>query len=979
MTTLAKFMIISCAHNYPPMLKKSLYDSWKSQDGSTRTKKYEELPVAEKLQADCDLKATNIILQGLDVLVFNQGDDPIACLNKAMDFLRTVASPRFPSTNNQLRTSSNLRNQDTIHNGRTEDLDAYDSNCDDVSNVKAVLMANLSSYGSDVISEEKANQEKNNESLTAKLERYKERVKTFKQRLNIDLSIREQMIDSQMDDMIKEKLALKQQIDSLEQNLSNQIKENVSLSICLNSAHVNKATHFYDDTHKQALSYQNLFYLKKAQRIKPTLYDSNVISSQHVANHVIDDEETLILEETCLSFTKPSEKLVVVTPMNKVKKVRFSEPLTSSSNIHKQNDRISQKPSSNKKNKVEAQPRKVNKKNHAKEPICDANVKHTMLNVNSELICVKCNQCMFDANHDVCFFDFVNYANVRIKSKSAKKSQHHNIWKSMGKVFTKVGHKWKQTGRLFTVVGNSCPLTTITPKKIVHLKETTSNTVETPKLDIKVYSRRPKQIKSVDSSKKAKIVESKIANNSEPNHLWGSNAIDVPSSSSIINDSPGLVPNPIPQQACNPPNKDDWDRLFQPMFDEYFNPSPCAISLVLVVAVPRAVDIADSPVSTSIDQDAPSISIPSTQEQEHSLIISQGVKESPKIPHFHDDPLYESLHEDSTSQRSSFNVRISHTLFKLIGRWTKDHPIANVIEDLSRSRVLKNKARLVAQVFKQEEGIDFEESYAPVARIEAIRIFVANAAYKNMTIFQMDFKTAFLNGELKEEVYFSQPGGFVDQENPSHVYKLKRSFTVLNKHHVHDVDDGAYVIWIRITNFTKSQRHLNQSKYAFEIIKKYGLLTSDSVDIPMVENNKLDKDLQGTPVDATLYHGMIGSLMYLISNRPDLIYAVCLCARNLGTSTEKHLHAVKRIFRYLKGTINMGLWYLKDTDMSLTAYSDADYLKCQDTRRSTSGSAQFLGDKLVSWSFKKQKSTAISNTEAEYIALSGCCPQILWI
>ncbi|GKF11295.1 uncharacterized mitochondrial protein-like protein, partial [Tanacetum coccineum] len=132
---------------------------------------------------------------------------------------------------------------------------------------------------------------------------------------------------------------------------------------------------------------------------------------------------------------------------------------------------------------------------------------------------------------------------------------------------------------------------------------------------------------------------------------------------------------------------------------------------------------------------------------------------------------------------------------------------------------------------------------------------------------------------------------------------------------------------------------LNQSKYASEIIKKYGLLSSDSVDTPMVEKNKLDEDLQGTPVDTTLYRGMIGSLMYLTSSRPDLIYAVCLCARYKAKPTEKHLNAVKWIFRYLKGTINMGLWYSKDTGMSLTAYADADYAGCRDTRRSTSGSA----------------------------------------
>ncbi|GJT98420.1 hypothetical protein Tco_1093938 [Tanacetum coccineum] len=157
------------------------------------------------------------------------------------------------------------------------------------------------------------------------------------------------------------------------------------------------------------------------------------------------------------------------------------------------------------------------------------------------------------------------------------------------------------------------------------------------------------------------------------------------------------------------------------------------------------------------------------------------------------------------------------------------------------------------------------------------------------------------------------------------------------------------------------------------------MLTSDSVDTPMVEKSKLDEDLQRTPIDATLYRGMIGSLMYLTSSRPDLIYAVCLCARYQAKPTEKHLNAVKRIFRYLKGTINMGIWYSKDTGMSMTAYADADYTWCQDTRCSTSGNAQLLGDKLVSWSSKKQKCTSISSIEAEYIGLYGCCAQILWM
>ncbi|GJW53247.1 retrovirus-related pol polyprotein from transposon TNT 1-94 [Tanacetum coccineum] len=170
---------------------------------------------------------------------------------------------------------------------------------------------------------------------------------------------------------------------------------------------------------------------------------------------------------------------------------------------------------------------------------------------------------------------------------------------------------------------------------------------------------------------------------------------------------------------------------------------------------------------------------------------------------------------------------------------------------------------------------------------------------------------------------------------------------------------------------------INQSKYAIEIIKKYGMLSSNPVDTPMVDKTKLDAYLQGKPVDPTHYCGMIGSLMYLASSRPDLVFAVCMYARYQAQPTKKHLYAVKRIFLYLKGTINMGLWYSKDTGIALTTY--ADYAGCQDSRHNTSGSAQLLGDKLASWSSKKQKSTAISSTEAEYITLSGCCAQILWM
>ncbi|GJR08380.1 retrovirus-related pol polyprotein from transposon TNT 1-94 [Tanacetum coccineum] len=184
------------------------------------------------------------------------------------------------------------------------------------------------------------------------------------------------------------------------------------------------------------------------------------------------------------------------------------------------------------------------------------------------------------------------------------------------------------------------------------------------------------------------------------------------------------------------------------------------------------------------------------------------------------------------------------------------------------------------------------DEYGNVQKNKA-RIFITNVTSKNMTIYQMDVKTAFLNGELKEEVYVSQPKGFIDPDHPRHVYRLKKALYGLNP-------GGIFI---------------NQSKYALEIIKKYGIDSCNLVDTLMVDRSKLDEDSLGIPVNQTQF---------------------------------------------------------QNTAMALTAYANADHAGCQDTWRSTSGSAQFLGDKLVSWSSKKQKSTAISKTEAEYIAMSGC-------
>nr|GEV09841.1 hypothetical protein [Tanacetum cinerariifolium] len=368
--------------------------------------------------------------------------------------------------------------------------------------------------------------------------------------------------------------------------------------------------------------------------------------------------------------------------------------------------------------------------------------------------------------------------------------------------------------------------------------------------------------------------------------------------------------------------------------------------------------------------------------------------------------------------------------------------------------VIRNKARLVAKGYAQEKGIDFEESFAPVARLEAVQIFIAYAAHKSFPIYQTDVKTAFLNGPLKEEVYVAQPDGFVDPDHPEKVYRLRKAlyglkqaprvwydelskfltskgFTkgtidltlfmiryrediLLVQIYVDDIifesTNPKYTkrfeklmhsrfemsLMAEMKFFLGLQIHqsphgifINQAKYTLEILHKHGMDKGQSIGTPIATKPKLDADLSGNPVDQTDYRSKIGSLMYLTFSRPDIVQAICFCARYQSRPTEKHLKMVKRIFRYLRGTVNMGLCMVGSLMYLTASKPNLVFVVCmcigyqasptkkhlealkQDTRRSTSRSAQFLGDKLVSWSFKKQKSTVISTTEAEYIAMSG--------
>ncbi|GJR67466.1 putative ribonuclease H-like domain-containing protein, partial [Tanacetum coccineum] len=292
-----------------------------------------------------------------------------------------------------------------------------------------------------------------------------------------------------------------------------------------------------------------------------------------------------------------------------------------------------------------------------------------------------------------------------------------------------------------------------------------------------------------------------------------------------------------------------------------------------------------------------------------------------------------------------------------------------------RGVVVRNKARLVAQGHRQEEGIDYDK---------------------------MDVKSAFLYGTIKEKVYVSQPPGFVDPKFPNKVYKVQKSLYGL-----HQAPRAWYATLstfllksgyrrgtIDKTLFIKKDKKdimlvqvkqkeygifLSQDKYVVEILKKFDFENVKTASTPIETQKPLVKYEEAAHVDVHLYRSMIGSLMYLIVSRPDIIFAVCACSRFQVTPETSHLNDVKRIFRYLKGRPKLGLWYPKESSFDLVVYSDSDYTGAYLDRKNTTGGCQFLGKRLISWQCKKQTIVATSTTEAEYVDAAHCCGQVLWI
>ncbi|GJV54335.1 putative ribonuclease H-like domain-containing protein [Tanacetum coccineum] len=237
--------------------------------------------------------------------------------------------------------------------------------------------------------------------------------------------------------------------------------------------------------------------------------------------------------------------------------------------------------------------------------------------------------------------------------------------------------------------------------------------------------------------------------------------------------------------------------------------------------------------------------------------------------------------------------------------------------------MIRNKARLVAQWYTQEEGIDYDEVFAPVARIEAIRLFLAYASFKDFMVYQMDVKSAFLYGKIEEEVYVCQPPGFEDPDFLDRVYKVKKALYGLHQ---------APRAWYETLSTYLLDNGFQRGKIDKTLSLKGHKRTAST---PMETQKPLLKDENGEEVDVYMYRSMIGSLMYLTSSRLDIMFAVCACARCQINPKVSYLHAVKRIFRYLKGQPKLGLWYPKDSPFDLVAYTDSDYAGASLDRKST--------------------------------------------
>nr|GEX84635.1 retrovirus-related Pol polyprotein from transposon TNT 1-94 [Tanacetum cinerariifolium] len=778
----------------------------------------------------------------LAVPMFQQREDPIECINKAIENLSTVES-RFPPSNNQLRTSSNPRNQATIQDGRvtvqqvqgrqnqsyagTRNKGIATTSKGNYAVAKAVLMANLSSCDPEVLSKV--------EQMTdhvAHLDKENQKYKMcFVDKNTFEIQIKQPSFDNDQ---------------RLKQIMSQEI-----MHIAVNSVDSFDVKKSCVNEYNKCLKLENEL-LKKKDLIEKDVYDKLLKSYSTLEKHCISLELTTQLNQEVFQKDNFCENQNAPTfnqlfELNELK----SQSQEKDTVIRKLKDMIKYLSG------------KVSLEN-VKKDIDEIET------INIELEHIVANLLLENEN----------LREEREHLKSIYKDQFNSIRKTQKEVAVTPMNKDKRV-RFSKPVTSSSNI----PKQNDSLKTKDSNKPLLTYTEVKPTTSASGS-KSSGNTKNNRIT--RPPSNNQKNKVEG-HYRKVKSSLNKMN----FVSEPVIRFGNDHITKimghEDyhlenvtiswvyyveglghnlfsvgqfydfdlealkikswlWHRRLSHLNFDYIN-SLAKQGLVRVIA-PEPFVSTGTPLSMIIDQDAPSTSTSQTHAETPSPFIPFGVEEADhdiKVAHMDNNPSVEFLIPEPCFEESSTQVKLDEL-----------------------GGVLKNKARLVARGYLREEGIDFKESLAPVARLEAIRIFIAFATHMNMVVYQMDVKIMFLNGILREEVYVNQTDGFVDPENLNHVYKLKKAL--------------------------------------------YGL-KQDPPDTPMVEKSKLDEDPQGKAVDPTRYRGMIGTLMYLIDSRPDLVFAMCMCARYQAKP---------------------------DSCIALIAFADADHAGCQDTRKSTSGSMQLL-------------------------------------
>ncbi|GKC46364.1 retrovirus-related pol polyprotein from transposon TNT 1-94 [Tanacetum coccineum] len=732
----------------------------------------------------------------------------------------------------------------------------------------------------------------------------------------------------------------------------------------------------------------------KGKYVETKFFKSKSVTTNNVSNEFSNPVTAQILPQNVKSILK--KKFLIALGMS-IPTTSVSRPQLKSNQLE---DSFMHNNSQGKKKQVEDHCRNFKfSNNKTSVTACNDSLNAKTSNVN--FVYVTCGKCVLNDNHDMCVLHYINGVNSRNKM-----TMDVPIMNVEPNVSMPLGTKSRT---------NNISEPTTFRKSTVSNTPSSSNSFAARRDNF--IHRRLWVLKARDgksqASKDGEILD-KMKEKGDACIFVGSDPAPQCPTTALKQDN--LSPGPqsqenVPHSAQTITTLNELDFLFSPMFDELLNGTTTVVSKSFVVTAadaPNQRQQQHTTPSTSITvaTDTPPLNIqttPKTTSQTPTVTANENIiqaetnKEYAQVDEDGFINIFSTpVQEQGETSSRYVNSSNMHTLYQQHPskhRWTKDHPLEQVIRNPSQSIRIRRQLEADGEMCMftlTQEGIDFKESFAPVARLEAVRLFVAYAAHKPLPIYQMDVKIAFLNGPLKEKVYVNQPDGFVHPHHPDKVYRLKKAlyglkqaprawydelsnFLVSKRFSKGSIDPtlfitkkGEDILLVQIyvddiifgsTNLKLSKKFekLMHSKFEMSMmgelkfylgiqihqsprgifinqakytqeILKKHGMTSCDSVGTPMATKPLDDDLSGTPIDQTKYHSMVEALMYLIASRPNIVHATCYCARYQAGPTEKHLMEVKRIFWYLKNTIYMGLWYPKDTGFELTAFLDSDHV-----------------------------------------------------